>query len=75
MSQRDSLVCVHSYLMRNTEKLLKEEERTTWISLEGTTPDKTGTAPGSHAVKVCSKLMSWTYLLVSIVPQFIQFCV
>lgn len=29
MSQRDSLVCVHSYLMRNTEKLLKEEERTT----------------------------------------------
>lgn len=68
-------MCVHSYLMRNTEKLLKEEGRTTFVYLDAATHDRTDTASGSHAVKVCSQLMSWTYLLVFRVPQFIQFCV
>lgn len=68
-------MCVHSYLMRNTEKLLNEEERTTWMYLDAATHDRTGTAPGSHAMEVCSQLMSRTYLLIFIVPQFIQFCV
>lgn len=55
MYQRGSLACVHSYLMRNTEKLLEEEGRTTWMYLDAATHARTDTASGSHAMEVCSQ--------------------
>lgn len=44
MYQRGSLACVHSYLMRNTEKSLEEEGRATWMYLDAAAHAKTDTA-------------------------------
>lgn len=45
---------VHSYLMKNTEKLSEEEERTTWMYLDAAAHTRTDPTSGSHAMEACS---------------------
>lgn len=45
---------VHSYLMKNTEKLSEEEERTTWMYLDAAAHTRTDPPSGSHAMEACS---------------------